>query len=266
MKDPMDLLDAGKYEKALEVQQNMLAKNPNDEAALGGMPDTYLCLGRLEEALEGFQRSNARAKINPVGEKQPYLMHVGTIQWLLGRREDAIRTFRAGVDGILDGTIEFADLAGGAWQGLLLWYAGVSAPDDDARNHALEFMQGLARSARIKYWPGPLAELAIGHKTEAQLLRGNLGTRSRMVAKLFWHSYIFMPDKLKERVLLPGHLMYTLFYIGVKARSEHDEEIFQQRMLECTRFDRMGRSLEWHLARAEVARYSNSNISKVQKR
>ena len=139
----------------------MLKKNPHDECLLDGYPFACLCNGLYEEALEGFCYSNALAKKKPVGEKQLYLMHIGVAQWTLGQREEAIQTFRAGVDGILDGTIEFADLAGGARQGLLLWFAGVCAPDAGARSHAVEFMQGLASKSKIQYWPGPLAEHAI---------------------------------------------------------------------------------------------------------
>jgi tetratricopeptide (TPR) repeat protein len=242
MKDPMSLLDKGKYEKALHVQQLMLEKDPNDGAALTGLPYTYLCLGRLEEALEGFLQSNARAKLKPVGEKQPYLMDIGAIQWLLGRREDAVHTFRSGVDGILDGTIEFADLAGGVYQGLFLWYAGVSKPDHAAREHALSFLRGLAANSRIEYWPGPLAEFAIGKLSREQLLQEIYGT------KLMWC--------IRMQTQVQRHKRFKLsdiwFHFGVQARAQGDEAECQRCMLECSRLGSGPSNLEWHLAKAEV--------------
>jgi tetratricopeptide (TPR) repeat protein len=243
MKDPMDLLDAGKYEKAIQLYQRMLAKNPEDGAALAGMPRANLCLGRFEEALDGFLQSNARAKLKPVGEKQPYLMHIGTVQWLLGRREEALDTFSAGVDGILDGTIEFADLAGGVYQGLRLWYAGVSMPDETAREHALSFMRGLATKSRIQYWPGPLAEFAIGKLSEDQLLRKVFSTKMLWLVRL----------QASVRRYKRSYLSKVWFYLGVKARAEGNEAECQRCMLECSRLGSGPSNLEWHLAKAEVA-------------
>ena len=80
---PYRLLEKGKYEKALTLYRTKLAEDPDDEELLDGYPFVCLCNGLYEEALESFLDSNKRAKNKVVGEKQPYLMHVGVTQWVL---------------------------------------------------------------------------------------------------------------------------------------------------------------------------------------
>ena len=245
--DPYRLIRRGKYEKALKIYKCLLAKHPHDECLLAGYPFACLCNGLYEEALEGFRYSNALAKKKPVGEKQPYLMHIGVAQWLLGQREEAIQTFRAGVDGILDGTIEFADLAGGARQGLLLWFAGVCAPDASARSHAVEFMQGLAGKSKIQYWPGPLAEYAIDAISKEIMLRKVFGTRF-----LWWISVKAMIDEC-----VAFDLATVKFYIAIKCKDEGDEEGCRFWLRECYNFRRFNPMLEWYLAKTELERLSH---------
>lgn len=242
MKNPYHLLEAGNYEKAMDEYTRLLAKYPDDECLLDGYPFACLCVGQLEEALEGFLKSNELARRRPIGEKQPYLIHVGVAQWLLGRREEALRTFRAGVDGILDGTIEYADASGGAKQGLLLWYAGVTLKNEDARDQALSFMRGLATKEDIVFWPGPLAAFAIGGLSTSGLLFRACGVPLLPVARIraIWSGWV------------ASHLMSSQFYMSVKCREAGNEERSLYWLRECTRYKGGNPPLEWHLAKQEV--------------
>lgn len=246
-RNPYHLLKAGQYDLAMREYQRQLAISPNDEVLLDGYPFACLCLGRLEEALEGFLKSNELTRRRPIGEKQPYLMHIGVVQWLLGRREEALGTFRTGVDGILNGTIQFADLAGGAKQGLLLWYAGVTVKDDNARMHAISFMERLTNNEfRIDCWPGPLAAYAVG----AISLRA-------LFCKAFG---IHISPLTRVRAMFSGlvatDLAWIQFYMAVKCREGGDEDNCLRLMRECTRLKQGNPILEWHLAKAEVEKSS----------
>lgn len=46
----------GEYEAAIEYFRNALARNPDHQASLMGLADSYLWLGRTEDALVGFER------------------------------------------------------------------------------------------------------------------------------------------------------------------------------------------------------------------
>lgn len=238
----MRLLHAGKYEKAKSVCQRMLARNSRDELGQVCMAYTNLCLGDYDSALEGFVQANVRAKRKPVGCRHPYVQEIAVVLWLMGRREEALRRFRRCVDGILDGTIEYADFAGGASQGLLLWYAAVTLHDDEAAENALAYMRGLAEKDRIRNWPGPLAEYAIGTLSRDQLLRAAFSTKCRLLIRL----------KAVLNGGIESRLSHTVFYFGVSARMEGNERVCLSWMDECSRSQSHPGLLEWHLARAEV--------------
>src|SRR5262245_4904061 len=122
---PWKLVEAHKYREAAKIYEQRLKKRPDNPPALDGHAHVMLCLGHPDVALDEFQRVNAWGSQDMTklgGKSQPYLEHIGTAQWLSGRKADAIETFRSGAEGILNGSIEFGDLAGGASHGLLLWY------------------------------------------------------------------------------------------------------------------------------------------------
>ena len=132
--DPWNLILDHRYAEAATQYVSVLRAKPDDVAALGGHATSMLCLGQLAPALDEFRRanvleSNDLRKIG--GRSQPYLTKIGAILWLLGRRDEAVATFMAGARGIMDGSIEFGDNAGGVSHGLLLWFAAVTTHDDD---------------------------------------------------------------------------------------------------------------------------------------
>src|SRR5262249_37565364 len=130
-----------------------------------------LCLGRLDEALAGLTAANERESSRWKGANQPHLRAIAAIQWMLGRKLDATTTLRCSVDGIADGTIAYSDSSGGARDGLLLWYMGVSINDDTMLRHALDFLRGLDAGWLEECWPGPVALCALGRMRFEQLSR-----------------------------------------------------------------------------------------------
>jgi hypothetical protein len=170
------------------------------------------------------------------------LKTIGAVQWLLGLRQEAIQTFRASVDGILNRTIKFADLAGGVSQGVLLWYTGGSAPDASAREYALKYLTKLAKRSRIEYWPGPLARLVLDQVDFAFVLEKATGMRELQPSV----------DLTKGDLLKRRQLVQALFYRGVQARSLGHESECQDWMRRCFELENPIIELEWYLARNEV--------------
>jgi tetratricopeptide (TPR) repeat protein len=239
--DPWSLVLAHHYGEALVIFDGR--RGPDSGALEAANRSTaLLCLGRLSEALAGFRTASERAIQESRGESRAYQAEIGAILWLLGRRDEAIATFRAAVDGVLDGSIKYADNAGGVGQGLLLWYAGVTTRDGAATEHSLKYLRKLAKRPRIKYWPGPLALLALGQKTEQEVLLEACGSSDLDVAIKQASA-----DLLKRR-----ELAQSLFYFGVRKRSEGHEEGCRQRMITCARLENPILEAEWYLARAEA--------------
>jgi len=196
-----------------------------------------------------FKRSNTIRGAALKGETQPELENIGTILWLLGRRDDAIATFKYGADSVLDGSLKFGDNAGGVSHGLLLWYAGVTAPDNSARDHALRYLAKLAKRPGIKWWPGSLALFALHQKAPEEVLAEACGTPEVEEA-----IKVASSDLLKRRSLAK-----TLFYMAVRERAGGREEECRTLMVQCAVLENPIIEVEWYLARAEVEKTPAKN-------
>jgi hypothetical protein len=180
------------------------------------------------------------------------LINVGTVLWLLGRREEAIATYKAAVDGILTGTIHYADLAGGVSQGLLLWYAGVTSADEKATQHALKYLRNRAKRRAISSWPGPLALFVLGRKTQEEALLATSGF-TQVDAAI---------HRAKTDLLRRRELVQALFYFAVRHRSEGDEEQCRAGMIQCAGLENPIIEQEWYLARAEAEQASRQETGR----
>jgi len=231
-----------RYADAAERCQVELAVNPDDSGTLSTHALAMLALGRLDIALTEHVRANELASAKLQGESQPYLEFVGTIQWLLGNRTEAIRTFRAGVEGISIGSIKLADNAGGVSFGMLLWYAGVAAGDETARKQAIHYLEMLAGNRRIEYWPGPLALFALGEKAEADVLHAICGSRMLNDAV----------ESAKKDLLQRRRLTQAMFYFATCNRSQGNEKRCASMMARCAKLENPVLEAEWYLARGEI--------------
>src|SRR3569832_14257 len=166
---PLDLIDLHRYNEALAVYEDLLRKNPNDNGSLAGHAIALQCLGRYEIALDEFKRANTVAAKSKTGTPQ-YLQKIGGLQWILDQRQEAMLTFKSGVDGILDGSIQFGDRAGGMAHGLLLWFAGVSIPDSGAADYAHNYLLRLCKQKKSESWPGPIGHFILGRKIREEVL------------------------------------------------------------------------------------------------
>jgi len=239
---PWEMILAHTYAEAAACYDAQLKNSPDDPDLLSAHAIAMLGLGRLVEALDELRRANALASRRLKGETQPYLEKIGSILWLLGKRGEAIHTFRGAVDGIVDGSIKYADNAGGVSQGVLLWYASVTTGDEAAKNHALKYLRRLAKKSRIKQWPGALAVFALGEKTHEEVLMELCGTTELDESM----------KRAKNDLLTRRRLVQALFYFATRKREERDEQQCRAGMEKCASLENPILENEWYLARAEV--------------
>lgn len=241
MRTARELVSAHEYAKAAAESERRMKEHPDDTGALHWHGTAMLCLGRLREALEDFRQVDARERAKVKGS-DGRILTIGAIQWLLGEREDALKTFESAVRGIQAGSITYGDFAGGVSQGLLLWYGGVTTPSAAARERALEYLRDRAEKPLIKSWPGPLALFAVGTASLEDVLLEACGTRDPEAAMR-----LARRDVLKRR-----RLVNATFCFATRRRSEGSEEDCLAQMRMCARIENPIVEVEWYLARGEV--------------
>jgi hypothetical protein len=244
---PWNLILAHRYAEALSLYDRQRLRGTLEAVDEANRATALLCLGQLSEALDGFRLANDIATRKQPGETQPYLNDIGTVLWLSGNRTEALGVFRRSVDGVLDGSIQFADNAGGVTQGLLLWYAGVSIPDPSSTSDALQYLSGLLKKPRAKQWPGALAALVLDKITEESvMLEATSGASD-------------LKHPRPSNLLARRQLVQVLFYAGVKARKTGDDAASRQKFRACAEMENPILQMEWYLARAEVGQSAEAH-------
>jgi len=239
--NPWEMILAHRYAEATSCYESMLRHDPANHDVLSSNGTALLCSGKLDEALVNFQAANKLASQRLRGESQPYLNDIGSILWLLGRSRDAIQIFEESVKGVEHGSIMFTDNAGGVSQGLLLWYAGVTVPNNQVRDHAVRYLQRLAKKRRIREWPGGLALFVLGLQSQQDLLFELCGATS-------------LEESIKEAkgdLFKLRRLVKILFYSAVRQRFEGHENKCHELMVLCAGLENPVLEVEWYLARAE---------------
>jgi hypothetical protein len=170
--------------------------------------------------------------------------HIGVVLWLLDRRDEAITTFRRSMNGVLDGTIKYTDLAGGASQGLFLWYAGVATRDPVIASEATAYLAKVFQRGFFSAWPGPVAVYILGNATEEEILEKATGFPS-LERSL---------EKADSDTLANRQVVQALFYMSLKHREDGDEAEANRLMGLCADRPNPHLEMEWFLAQAEVGR------------
>jgi tetratricopeptide (TPR) repeat protein len=241
--DPWDLISAHRYEDALgEYDKRSANVCSGDRLELAGRATALLCLGRLDEALVSFAKANQIALRELGGESAPYSQSIATVEWLLGRRKEAIETLRTEIHGLQRGSIKFTDLAGGVSPGLLLWHAGITAKDAEVIHDAIRYLCWLSRKQRASYWPGPLALVALEHKAFDDILVETWNTTNLESIALEVTSDLFNRRKFVQ----------ALFYVATKRRKEGREGECRELMVRCANLENPIIENEWYLARGEA--------------
>lgn len=237
------LVQTHKYGEALDAYETEIrtGKARHIESLLEWRARLLLCLGRLDEALEGFIEANALRSKRSKGEFQPHWKAIGTIEWLLGRRTEAVQTLRRNVDLIAEGKIATSGSSRGAQDGLLLWYAAVSAADQANSKHALKFLRALDASWLKESWPGQIALWRLGDISLTEL---------HAIAKDESKGAIDSAAAHRIDRWVKCHL---LFYQGVRERESGHEMSCCEFMRRCSAGENPIVEEEWYLARHEAA-------------
>jgi hypothetical protein len=178
-------------------------------------------------------------------EYLPYLNQIGTALWLSGNKPGAMAEWHNAVSGILDGISAYGDLAGGATQGLLLWYGAVTLNDPRECEYALKYFQHLKRKktyGRV-LWPRPVFEMVLGEKSFAEMLVDGIGSPDLETCV-----QIARTDLLKRRFLCQA-----LFYGACRERGAGNETACMEKMQACFHLENPIIEVEWYLARGECS-------------
>lgn len=249
------LLKGHKYAEAVAEARRMLPAALDDVGPIECLAEANLCLGDYAIALPLYERLDAHRRADPVRQcvapgDPGWRKYVAIIHWMLGDRAKGIELFGQLVDGILDRSVNYGDIAGGVQQGLLLHYMGVTAGDEAAKTKALKYLRNRAKRMAIQAFPGPVARYYLGEIDLAAMLVAateQLSPKRGGTADLAEAMELARGDLLTRRFMC-----VALFHDGVKARAEGNEAHCMKRMRECFELENPLIELEWYLARFEV--------------
>jgi hypothetical protein len=244
--DAYDLMISQRYAEAIREYRKLLERNPDDWAAVGGLSTCLMAAGGYAEALPLLDRLDEHERASLPGHPGRK-RNIACSYWCLDQWPAAMKLMRGLVEGILDGSIEFGDLAGGVQQGLLLHYMGVTAKDSEAVAFSIAYLQRLSKKSSIDYWPGPLARYVLGEISFEAVLAA-LAKRLK-VGNPF--------EAALTDVLARRWVCVALFHDGLRHRVAGQEELCMGRMRECVGFTNSYLEPEWYLARYEVERAAN---------
>jgi tetratricopeptide (TPR) repeat protein len=244
--DAYDLMMSQRYAEAIREYRKLLERNPEDWAAVDGLSTCLMAAGAYVEALPLLNRLDEHERASLPGHPGRK-RSIACSYWCLDQWPAAMKLMRGLVEGILDGSIEFGDLAGGVQQGLLLHYMGVTAKDKEAVAFSASYLQRLSKKSSIDYWPGPLARYMLAEISFEEVLAA-LAKRLKVSDPL---------EAALTDILARRWVCVALFHDGLRHRVAGQEELCMGRMRECVGLTNSYLEPEWYLARYEVERAAN---------
>jgi TolB-like protein/class 3 adenylate cyclase/cytochrome c-type biogenesis protein CcmH/NrfG len=156
----------GKFEDAIAASQVVIAQNPGEPWAYKEVGLSELYLGRMQEALDWFEKADQLGPRDP--SRWIWLGAMGRVEFFLGRNEEAIRLLRLSADANPNDPRAYALLAA--------VYASLGR-DDDARS-ALAGCMRLRPDMTIKRffddWSVPLEETSPDYRRAHERIRDDL--------------------------------------------------------------------------------------------
>jgi tetratricopeptide (TPR) repeat protein len=244
--DGPDLMFAHRYAEAAAFYAAKARKQPSEPDWIAARGEALMCLGRLNEAFKCYRRAHEMSGGKRLGDRYAYRQELAAVLWMLGRRDEALDLMTSSVQGIQDGTIEYArDTLGGVSDGLLLWYAAITARDHAATQFALGFLAQRSKSKNrfTQNWPGPVVLYIQGRLPwEMVVLRAT--EQSTATAAL---------RAARDDVLFRRQLVQALFYFAAAERAAGRERACRAAMKRCAALENPIIEIEWYLARADAA-------------
>src|SRR5882757_7143914 len=241
--DAYDLFMSQRYAEAIREYRKLLERNPDDWAAIDGLSTCLMAVGAYAEALPLLNRLDEH-RLETLPGSPGSKRDLACSYWCLDQWPTAMKLMRGLVEGILDRSIEFGDLAGGVQQGLLLHYMGVTAKDSEAVAFSLAYLRRLSKKSSIDYWPGPLARYMLEEISFVEVLAA-LSKRLKVSDPL---------EAALTDILARRWVCVALFHDGLRHRVAGQEELCMGRMQECLELENPFIEPEWYLARYEVER------------
>jgi hypothetical protein len=252
-----ELMRSHGYAEAIAELQRNLEQNPEDMAAVADMAKALEANGEYKEALLLFERlaeyekGNVRVNAAAPG-RAAWQIEVASLHWLADNHTEAVRLMHGLAAGILDGSINYGDAAGGMSQGLLLYYMAVSEKLSGEASFALDYLRGrVTRLTRIHsnlctVWPCPVAQYYLEDIPFEKVIES---VNHRIVSPFV--------DEAKAELGKRIRLTVALFHEGVLRRAHGDEDGCLARMRECYALENPLKGQEWYFARYEVHRAGN---------
>jgi tetratricopeptide (TPR) repeat protein len=225
-----DLVKKGHYEEAVALLSKEVQAEPST-LVLNNRGSAYLHLGKFDAALADFLKadkmSSAETRTACNGAK------CGVALWMAGREEEAITTWRHGVEASLAGLVVYADLAGGVTIGNLLMFGATSREDEEAGKLAAKLLTKRLRTKQSSAWPGPASRYLLSEFQESEML-----------------ATVSTVPILRERQMCQAQ-----FYIGVRALMDGDMVGFTAAIVQSFEFGRVSKiEAEYYLSLHEKNR------------
>lgn len=252
-----ELIWAHRYEEAIADLRRELESNPENIAAVEGMAKALRAKGEYPEALCFFERLAIHSKMDRVANllapgSAAWQIDIATLHWLLEERSEAMRLMHGLAAGILDGSIKYADAAGGMSQGLLLYYMAVTENVAREVSFALDYVNNRVKHALSHVWPCPIARYHLGEITFQTVMEA-VNRQPNLAGS---------PNPANLELGRRRRLTLALFHDGVRSRAQDDDEHFLVRMRECYGLENPLIEQEWYLARYEVQKVDKPTRAK----
>jgi tetratricopeptide (TPR) repeat protein len=231
-----DLILEGKYEQSYEAYSEAIQKNPKDSLLYANRATASLCMKKYQEALTDLMMAN---EIIRKKNRISYAERIAGVQWLLGQKNECLTTLKKEINGLLNESIQYSDLAGGAIPGALLFAFAVLEGDFIACTEAQSFLSRIAIGKGEMVWPGHIALLILDKKTLQQILFDK-----------------FHAERLEDALSmetngtkLGRNLCQLFFYAAIVAKARDDVSNYLDFMNKCSTIRGAYLEIEWFIAK-----------------
>lgn len=244
-----ELMRAGRYAEAVEAfivaacEDNWPAHHRNRAIAL-------LCMNRFRDAYDAYEEADQAERIRAPAHNRD-LDAMGLCLWLVGDRSAALPLIREHLDLPMKRKLTYGDFAGGASEGLVAYYAGVSLPDIDTKTKALRHLRKIANGKRHRGWPKPIARFLVGDLPLEKVLIE--AAEADDIETAINHARV---DILSRR-----QLVEALFYAAIRKRDEGQEAECLGLLAKVADLPISHTEIEWFLAKHEIEQALESNIA-----
>jgi len=124
--DPWNLIKLGRYDEAVQqFERELEASRARRRLSLSDFANKAtgeMAAGRMLDAEGTLKQSLAFSEREARGSDLRLLL--SEVQWLNGHLEEAVGSLMSRIQGLKDGSVQYADGAGGGTEGLILYYYG----------------------------------------------------------------------------------------------------------------------------------------------